>query len=84
LHKTRRTCPFQLVSSRYEHPSLILTSNLPFARLGARIGDLTVAAAMTARIVHHANVHTLKAPATASSTSPTTPTLPSVRAEQAH
>jgi DNA replication protein DnaC len=25
---------FQLVSSRYEHASLIMTSNLPFARWG--------------------------------------------------
>jgi DNA replication protein DnaC len=30
---------FQLVSSRYEHASLILTSNLPFARWGDVFGD---------------------------------------------
>src|SRR5215203_4739662 len=51
---------FQLVSSRYEHASLILTSNLPFARWGDVFGDQTVAAAMIDRIVHHADVHTLK------------------------
>jgi DNA replication protein DnaC len=51
---------FQLVSSRYEHASLILTSNLPFARWGDVFGDKTVAAAMIDRIVHHADVHTLK------------------------
>ena len=51
---------FQLVSSRYEHASLILTSNLPFARWGEVFGDQTVAAAMIDRIVHHADVHTLK------------------------
>ncbi|WP_305775683.1 IS21-like element helper ATPase IstB [Pseudarthrobacter sp. NIBRBAC000502771] len=47
---------FQLVSSRYEHASLILTSNLPFARWG----DQVVASAMIDRIVHHAEVITLK------------------------
>lgn len=51
---------FQLVSSRYEHASLILTSNLPFARWGDVFADQVVAAAMIDRIVHHANVLTLK------------------------
>jgi DNA replication protein DnaC len=51
---------FQLVSSRYEHASLILTSNLPFARWGDVFGDQVVAAAMIDRIVHHAEVITLK------------------------
>jgi hypothetical protein len=37
---------FQLVSSRYEHASLILTSNLPSARWGDGFGDQVVAAAM--------------------------------------
>ncbi len=40
---------FQLVSSRYEHASLILTSNLPFARWGDVFGDQVVAAAMIDR-----------------------------------
>jgi DNA replication protein DnaC len=39
---------FQLVSSRYEHASLILTSNLPFARWGDVFGDQVVAAATMA------------------------------------
>jgi DNA replication protein DnaC len=51
---------FQLVSSRYEHASLILTSNLPFARWGDVFGDQIVASAMIDRIVHHAEVITLK------------------------
>ena len=51
---------FQLVSSRYEHASLILTSNLPFSRWGDVFGDHVVAAAMIDRIVHHADVITLK------------------------
>jgi DNA replication protein DnaC len=51
---------FQLVSTRYEHASLILTSNLPFSSWGAVFGDQAVAAAMIDRIVHHADVLTLK------------------------
>jgi DNA replication protein DnaC len=51
---------FQLVSSRYEHASLILTSNLPFSGWGGVFGDQAVAAAMIDRIVHHAEVLTLK------------------------
>jgi DNA replication protein DnaC len=51
---------FQLVSSRYEHASLVLTSNLPFSGWGGVFGDQVVAAAMIDRIVHHADVLTLK------------------------
>lgn len=51
---------FQLVSSRYEHASLILTSNLAFSSWGGVFGDQAVAAAMIDRIVHHADVITLK------------------------
>ncbi|MDN3312203.1 IS21-like element helper ATPase IstB [Microbacterium oryzae] len=51
---------FQLVSSRYEHASLVLTSNLPFSGWGTVFGDQVVAAAMIDRIVHHADVITLK------------------------
>jgi len=51
---------FQLVSSRYEHASLILTSNLPFSSWGGVFGDQAVATAMIDRIVHHADVLTLK------------------------
>lgn len=47
---------FQLVASRYEHASLILTSNLPFSRWADIFGDATVASAMIDRIVHHAEV----------------------------
>lgn len=51
---------FQLVSSRYEHASIILTSNLAFSAWGGVFGDQVVAAAMIDRIVHHAEVLTLK------------------------
>ena len=36
---------FQLVSSRYEHASLVLTSNLPFSGWASVFGDQVVAAA---------------------------------------
>ncbi|WP_261382414.1 ATP-binding protein [Arthrobacter sp. UKPF54-2] len=39
---------FQLVSSRCQHVSLILTSNLPFARWRDVFGDQIVASAMIA------------------------------------
>jgi DNA replication protein DnaC len=51
---------FQLVSSRYERASLIVTSNKQFGRWGEVFGDDDVAAAMIDRLVHHAEVITLK------------------------
>jgi DNA replication protein DnaC len=47
---------FQLVASRYEHASLIVTSNQQFGRWGEVFGDDVVAAAMIDRLVHHADV----------------------------
>ena len=70
---------FQLVSSRYEHASIILTSNLPFARWGDVFGDHAVAAAMIDRIVHHSEVLTLKG--TSYRLKDTKLTLPSERTE---
>lgn len=51
---------FQLISSRYERASLIVTSNKPFSRWAEVFGDATVAAAMIDRLVHHADVLSLK------------------------
>lgn len=50
---------FQLVASRYEQGSILITSNLPFGRWGEVFGDEVVAAAMIDRLVHHAEVLTL-------------------------
>jgi DNA replication protein DnaC len=50
---------FQLVSARYERASVIVTSNKPFGRWGEVFGD-PVAAAMIDRLVHHAEVVSLK------------------------
>jgi DNA replication protein DnaC len=51
---------FQLVSSRYERASVIVTSNKPFGRWGEVFGDDVVAAAMIDRLVHHAEVISIK------------------------
>jgi len=51
---------FQLVASRYERASLIVTSNKVFGRWGEVFGDDVVAAAMIDRLVHHAEVLALK------------------------
>ena len=51
---------FQLIASRYEHASLIVTSNQQFGRWGEVFGDDVVAAAMIDRLVHHADIVALK------------------------
>jgi hypothetical protein len=51
---------FQLISARYERASLIVTSNKPFGRWGEVFGDDVVAAAMIDRLVHHAEVLSMK------------------------
>ena len=50
---------FQLIASRYEQGSIVLTSNMPFGRWGEIFSDDIVAAAMIDRLVHHAEVLTL-------------------------
>lgn len=51
---------FQLISSRYERASVIVTSNKPFTAWGEIFGDPVVAAAMIDRLVHHAEILSLK------------------------
>ena len=51
---------FSLVSARYERASLIVTSNKPFSAWGEIFGDDATAAAMIDRLVHHAEVISLK------------------------
>lgn len=50
---------FQLVASRYEQASIMVTSNLPFGRWGETFSDGVVAAAMIDGLVHPAEVLTL-------------------------
>jgi DNA replication protein DnaC len=51
---------FMLVSRRYERASLIVTSNKPFSAWGEIFGDDATAAAMIDRLVHHAEILSLK------------------------
>jgi DNA replication protein DnaC len=51
---------FMLVSRRYERASLIVTSNKPFSGWGEIFGDDVVATAMIDRLVHHAEILSLK------------------------
>ena len=51
---------FQLVSSRYERGSVIVSSNKPFTAWGEIFGDPVVAADMIDRLVHHGEILSLK------------------------
>jgi hypothetical protein len=51
---------FSLVSARYERASLIVTSNKPFSAWGEIFGDEMTAVAMIDRLVHHAEILSLK------------------------
>jgi DNA replication protein DnaC len=51
---------FRLVSCRYERASMIVSSNKPFSAWGEIFGDEVVAAAMIDRLVHHAEILSLK------------------------
>ncbi|MFN8069818.1 MAG: IS21-like element helper ATPase IstB [Mycolicibacterium insubricum] len=50
---------FQLIASRYEQGSILITSNMPFGRWGEVFADDIVAAALIDRLVHHAEVITI-------------------------
>ncbi len=47
---------FQVISRRYEHGSIILTTNRGIASWGEIFEDSTVAAAILDRLLHHATV----------------------------
>lgn len=47
---------FELVAARYEHGSILLTSNTNFAEWGSLLGDEVLATALLDRLLHHAEV----------------------------
>ncbi len=47
---------FRLVSERYEHGSIILTSNKFFSDWGELLSDTVIATALLDRLLHHAHV----------------------------
>jgi DNA replication protein DnaC len=49
-----------LVSRRYERGSIVVTLNRSFEQWGEILGDAMVAAALIDRLVHHAEIVTLK------------------------
>jgi DNA replication protein DnaC len=51
---------FQLINTRYEHGSIILTSNKVFGRWGEIMADDAVATATLDRLLHHSHVISLK------------------------
>lgn len=53
---------FELVAARYEHGSIILTSNTSFTGWGALLGDEVLATALLDRLLHHAEVIAINGP----------------------
>jgi len=51
---------FSLISARYERASLIITLNKAFSSWGEIFGDEVIAATMIDRLVHHAEILSLK------------------------
>lgn len=49
------TCLFQLVSERYEHDSLVLTSNKSYGDWGSIFQDNVIASAILDRLLHHSH-----------------------------
>src|SRR3989442_15701859 len=47
---------FELVTARYEHGSILLTSNTSFSAWGELLGDKVLATALLDRLLHHAEV----------------------------
>ena len=47
---------FELVTARYEHGAILLTSNTVFAAWGSLLGDEILASALLDRLLHHAEV----------------------------
>src|SRR5437879_12168874 len=53
---------FALVTARYEHGSILLTSNTSFSNWGSLLGDEVLATALLDRLLHHAEVISITGP----------------------
>jgi len=53
---------FELVTARYEHGSILLTSNTSFSDCGNLLGDEVLASALLDRLLHHAEVISITGP----------------------
>ena len=47
---------FELVTARYEHGSILLTSNTGFSAWGSLLGDEVLATALLDRLTHHCEI----------------------------
>ena len=59
---------FQIISRRYEHKSVVMTTNLAFSDWPTIFPNATCATALIDRTVHHADVIAIEATATAAAT----------------
>ncbi len=62
LSRAEGNMVFQLVSRRYEKGSIILTSNKTFSEMGQVFADQVLATAILDRLLHHAEVLSIKGP----------------------
>jgi len=60
LERQAANLMFALVARRYERSSIIITANRGFEQWGEILGDAMIAAALIDRLVHHAEIITLK------------------------
>lgn len=47
---------FQVIADAYENTSVVITTNLPFARWGDILADTQMAAALIERVIHHGHL----------------------------
>ena len=71
---------FELVTARYEHGSIILTSNTSFSHWGTLLGDEVLATALLDRLLHHAEVITINGPSYRMKERRTSPNVPEEKA----
>lgn len=60
LSQEEATLFFQLINTRYEHGSIIMTTNKTFSHWGEMMSDDAVATATLDRLLHHAHIVSLK------------------------
>lgn len=59
LNQEEATLFFQLINTRYEHCSIIMTTNKTFSQWGEMMSDDAVATATLDRLLHHAHIVSL-------------------------
>ena len=62
LDRAEANLVFQLVSRRYEHGTMIITSNKSFTEWGGVLGDDVLATAILDRLLHHCDVLNINGP----------------------